>query len=86
MTRLITLHVCSVVRALDLPLYLFYPLSTSSTSVVRCPYFGEIWSTLLVGESSSSSRGRLLDAHVFVYEIAEDEVRYRYGLMGASTG
>ena len=24
--------------------------------------------------------------HVFVYEIAEDEVRYRYGLMGASVG
>ena len=25
-------------------------------------------------------------SHVFVYEIAEDEVRYRYGLMGASVG
>ena len=24
--------------------------------------------------------------YVFVYEIAEDEVRYRYGLMGASVG
>ena len=24
--------------------------------------------------------------YVFVYEIAEDEVRYSYGLMGASTG
>ena len=24
--------------------------------------------------------------HVFVYEIAEDEVRYRYGLMGDSVG
>ena len=24
--------------------------------------------------------------HVFVYEIAEDEVRYHYGLMGASAG
>ena len=24
--------------------------------------------------------------YVFVYEIAEDEVRYRYGLMGASMG
>ena len=47
------------VSSLSSPVYQLYPLSTPA---VRCPYFGEIWSTLLVGESSSSSRGRLLES------------------------
>ena len=59
-----------------------HPLLQLAPSTIR--WRGSLVLVCDVVELNTPTAGQTF--HVFVYEIAEDEVRYRYGLMGASVG